>query len=779
MRSVAILQTWIMALSLAGQNIAGPSPDDADSPAVPQVIAVCEAVRPVSNVELAEIAPQVSRARALMDDGEVGADEALRLLLGPVANRASAPPQLPGGNTRQLAEYCLVAGQAMRRARTGSQSRARDFLNTALVLADSAGDAPLAARAAWEAALALAGGAPPSQSGFRRGNGSQTRSGTALASAVCDAADSNDETPRGQLKAAFACALNRSELAQDARLTALSGLRLARLERAHTPVGAALIAQGLAAAAKVSDRPARASLQRAFLLLACDVGLCAGPIATDAADAYAETLEGSDAASLAAIAGRMALAKGDGSAARASLRRAVFLESQSPLPQHLPQYLLYLADAEPEQAGEHVLAAYRALEQVRTVLMPVDPLTEESRFDLVVRPIFERAIGTTLQSAGDEAATLGQAQRIAEAYRSAELQNSLGAECVPLRNPITPADLRPGEILLYPLLLKDRLEVIYAIGGTGVGEGERRYHRMPPNRSVNREQVASLAQAMTASLSGESNDWETASRALYTALIAPFADKLQPGGTLVIVPDGPLRQISFAALMDNDGRFLMEQVQLAVVPSLSFAEPGTRDADPSIIAASLEKEMDLAVGRFSRLDGTADEAAMAAGGDGILLTDFDRASLAGALSKRQVSVLHLATHAAFNGRTERSFIVANGEAITLPELRAMLGSNRLRGQGLQLLVLSACETAVGDDDQAMGLAGAAVEAGAASALASLWEVSDAGTAALMEAFYTHYRAGAGRARALQMAQVELARGADEQWADPGIWSAFTLVGSWR
>ncbi|WP_439469319.1 CHAT domain-containing protein [Blastomonas fulva] len=457
----------------------------------------------------------------------------------------------------------------------------------------------------------------------------------------------------------------------------------------------------------------------------------------------------------------------------------MFLESQQPLPQHLPQYTLTLADAEPERAGEHVLAAYRALERVRTVLMPVDPLSEESRFDLVVRPVFERAIATTLAFAGDDANTLGQAQRIAEAYRSAELQNSLGAECVPLRNPVTPADLLPGEILLYPLLLEDRVELIYATGGQSTGAGERRYRRMPPDRSINRAQITALAQRMTASLSGESSDWEAASRALYAALIAPIADQLQAGGTLVIVPDGALRQISFAALMDANGTFLMERVQLAVVPALSFAAPGRRDVDPSIIAASLEKEMELAVGRFSRLEGTAAEAAMAAGSDGVLLTDFNRASLAGALARRPASVLHLATHAAFNGRTERSFIVANGEAITLPDLRAMLSANQLRGEALQLLVLSACETAVGDDDQAMGLAGAAVEAGASSALASLWEVDDAGTAALMEAFYRHYRDGVGRARALQMAQVDLARGLDGQWADPGIWSAFTLVGSWR
>ncbi|WP_373487678.1 CHAT domain-containing protein [Blastomonas sp.] len=586
------------------------SPRDAASPTVPQVITVCEAVRPVSNAVVAEIAPLANRARALMRGGEAGADDALRLLIGRVVGPTGDPAQTLGGNTRQLAEYCLVAGEAMRRARSGSQSRARDFLHTALVLADSADDAPLAARAAWEAALALAGGAPPSQSGLRRGSAAPTRSGTARSVAGCDAAGASDKASRGQLKAAFACALNRSELAQDARLTALSALRLARLEYANNSVGTARIAQGLAAAVRVADGSERAALQRAFLLLACDVGLCADPIAANGARAFAKTLGGSDAASLAAITGRIALANGEVSAARASLRRAVFLESQNPLPQHLPQYLLYLADAEPEQASEHVLAAYRALERVRTVLIPVDPVTEESRFDLMVRPVFERAISATLHGAGDEAAPIEQAQRIAEAYRSAELQNSLGAECVPLRNPVTPADLRPDEILLYPLLLEDRVELIYATGGAGSDGGERRYRRISPDRSINREQVATLAQRMTASLSGESDDWEAAARALYAVLIAPIASQLQPGGTLVIVPDGPLRKISFAALMDTDGRFLMEQVQLAVVPALSFAAPGTRDADPTIIAASLEKEMDLSVGRFSRLKGTADEAAV-------------------------------------------------------------------------------------------------------------------------------------------------------------------------
>ena len=744
---------------------------------LPDAITLCD--RPVLDLPAAALplaSERASRARSLLRGGDDGADAALELLLAPGDHPPSTLSAQDGGSSAaQLAEYCLVAGEAMRRARSGSQARAQDFLRTAQALAEQAGDRVLVARAAWEAALALAGGAPPAAPGTRR----RSAASAPLAPAPQGCAPADIEGQGRRLEAAFACALDRAVKADDPALIALSALRLARLEKARKADIAPRIALGLAASARV-DRPAdRAALHRALVMLACDAGLCTTDMVRDAVELYADLArqDAADAAMLAALQGRVALARGERKAAHAAIRRAIFLESQKALPQNLPQYALLLADAEPEpeRAGEHVIAAYRALERVRPVLMPVDPLTEESRFDLLVRPVFERAIGTTLAVAGSDTGTLDQAQRIAEAYRSAELQNSLGAECVPLRNPVTPADLKPGEVLLYPLLLEDRIELLYATGD----DRSRGYRRMPPDRSRNRASIGALAQRMTASLSGASSDWEAASRELHAALIAPMMPLLGPDATLIVVPDGPLRQISFAALMDAQGRFLMERARLAVVPALSFAAPGTRDTDPEIIAASLEKELDLPVGRFTRLEGTASEAAMAAGRDGVLLADFDRADLVAALAKRPASVLHLATHAAFNGRTERSFVVANGEAISLPELRAMLSANSLRGQGLQLLVLSACETAVGDDDQAMGLAGAAVEAGAASALASLWEVSDAGTAALMEAFYRHYRAGEGRARSLQLAQIELARGSDGQWTDPGIWSAFTLVGSWR
>jgi CHAT domain-containing protein len=114
----------------------------------------------------------------------------------------------------------------------------------------------------------------------------------------------------------------------------------------------------------------------------------------------------------------------------------------------------------------------------------------------------------------------------------------------------------------------------------------------------------------------------------------------------------------------------------------------------------------------------------------------------------------------------------------LSELRTLIAQNRTRGEELDLLVLSACETAVGDDEASMGLAGAAVQAGATSAIASLWQVNDAGTAELMRQFYGRYRDGRSKSEAIRDAQLALLDAGGEN-ANPNIWAAFTLLGAWR
>jgi CHAT domain-containing protein len=102
---------------------------------------------------------------------------------------------------------------------------------------------------------------------------------------------------------------------------------------------------------------------------------------------------------------------------------------------------------------------------------------------------------------------------------------------------------------------------------------------------------------------------------------------------------------------------------------------------------------------------------------------------------------------------------------------------RFRERGLELLALSACNTAAGDDRAALGLAGVALRAGARSALATLWPVNDEASAMLVSEFYTQIRdPTVSRAVALQRAQVKVLR--TRGYEHPVYWAPYVLVGSW-
>ena len=123
--------------------------------------------------------------------------------------------------------------------------------------------------------------------------------------------------------------------------------------------------------------------------------------------------------------------------------------------------------------------------------------------------------------------------------------------------------------------------------------------------------------------------------------------------------------------------------------------------------------MTLPAGSFRELEGTGEEArAAVAAAASAPAVPISRGPTWSALTREQVDVLHLATHAAFNGRSDRAFIVANGEVILLSELRQIVERQPHPRRQAGPLVLSACETAVGDDEASLGLAGAAVQAGA-------------------------------------------------------------------
>lgn len=717
-----------------------------------------------------------------------------------VAATASAEP-----DGQALARYCAAAGELMRLSPDGSQKQAKDYLLTAVREARDARAPRLAAESAYRLALvSVTGTAGPGVRGATRAR----RSGSAIASALrsaesADGASSvcsalSGAAPDSTLNSlmsmlALDCAAEIAEQAGQHDLAALASLRFGRFalswgDYSENPeelarLGREKVLAAIDQASLVADPGLRSELLSRLARTALELGTGANGELDAARAALAVAPDPRASGLLAELDSRLALRRGDRAAALAAAERAILAESARPLPVRLPQLYLLLGEIEPAVRQQHVANAYAALENLRPRLPRLDPLTEESVFALYMRDVFEAAADVQLAAAdrGEEGVRIARAQQIVEAFREAELQSAVGSECLAIRSAMNASELAANEVVLYPLLFPDRVELIYAVGGRP-GEGSR-FHRLAPSRESNRREIARLADALSGGLvRGDDNAWKPAARRLYDLLIAPVRKMVGEDATLTVIPDGPLRAVPFAALIAPDGRYIVEEMAVSVAPALAYSQPGAGSADGqrSIVAASLEREVSLPAGIFPALTGTSAEARLAAanGSPGAFVPDFTRAQLVAALSKRKINVLHLATHASFNGRSDRAFVVANGELIRLSELRDIIARDRVRGDTLDLLVLSACETAVGDDEGSMGLAGAAVQAGALSALASLWQVDDTGTARLMETFYRNYRLGRTRAQSLRDAQrAMIAAGGDA--ADPYVWAAFTLIGAWR
>ncbi len=165
-----------------------------------------------------------------------------------------------------------------------------------------------------------------------------------------------------------------------------------------------------------------------------------------------------------------------------------------------------------------------------------------------------------------------------------------------------------------------------------------------------------------------------------------------------------------------------------------------------------------------------------------LLVDraFLESSVDEAIERQPYTIMHLATHGQFKGNAEDSFLLTYDDKLNMTELRRLIGQGVFRDEPIELLTLSACQTAEGDDRAALGLAGVALRAGARSALATLWFINDQASAKLVLAFYPNLiRAKMSRATALQQAQLTLLKNErDRRYRHPYYWSAFLMLKTW-
>jgi CHAT domain-containing protein len=148
------------------------------------------------------------------------------------------------------------------------------------------------------------------------------------------------------------------------------------------------------------------------------------------------------------------------------------------------------------------------------------------------------------------------------------------------------------------------------------------------------------------------------------------------------------------------------------------------------------------------------------------------------LQEEPFSIVHIASHGQFDSDVKKTFVLTFDGKLTMDRLEQMVGRLRFRKDALELLTLSACQTAAGDDRAALGLAGIAIKAGARSALATLWSINDEASAELVSEFYRQLQNPAvSRARALQQAQLKLL--SNMRHEHPAYWAPFLLLNNWQ
>ena len=148
------------------------------------------------------------------------------------------------------------------------------------------------------------------------------------------------------------------------------------------------------------------------------------------------------------------------------------------------------------------------------------------------------------------------------------------------------------------------------------------------------------------------------------------------------------------------------------------------------------------------------------------------------MTYNRFEIVHLASHGRFSSQLQDTFIDTWEKPLNVTELVNLLQRSNPTGENaINLLILSACETAIGDQRAALGLAGMAVRSGAKSTLATLWSVNDEATAKFMGEFYQQFvTQKVSKAEALRQTQLALLK--DPWFKHPFYWGAYILVGDW-
>jgi CHAT domain-containing protein/Tfp pilus assembly protein PilF len=256
--------------------------------------------------------------------------------------------------------------------------------------------------------------------------------------------------------------------------------------------------------------------------------------------------------------------------------------------------------------------------------------------------------------------------------------------------------------------------------------------------------------------------------ALYNALITPLKPYLVTP-YLTIIPHGPLHYLPFAALSDGQ-RYLIDDYIISTLPSASVLPFIQANTGHPLTAPLILGNPDGTL-RFAEQEARA--VARLYGVQPLIGVQATKDALQKRV--REAGIVHLATHAVFDPNVPLASNIILAPNVTNTVHLEASEVYALDLHKADLVVLSACQTNLGDvsaGDEVVGLTRAFFFAGTPTVISSLWSVDDAASGLLMERFYTHLQAGMGKAEALRQAQIDVRA----QYPAPYYWAGFVLAG---
>ncbi|MEL6459149.1 MAG: CHAT domain-containing protein [Cyanobacteria bacterium J06621_15] len=435
------------------------------------------------------------------------------------------------------------------------------------------------------------------------------------------------------------------------------------------------------------------------------------------------------------------------------------------------------AQGEKNQAIHAYSEAVKGIESLRRDLVAVNSENSDMQFSFRkrVEPVYRQLVELLIQDVDKlppetKQQYLEKSRLLIEGLQQRELENFFRAACLTAtKQNIDSIDKKAA--VIYPIILDNSLEIIISLPGQPLK------HYGTKLSSAERIKIFKEVRQYLNPVF-KSTDILPSAQKIYDLLIRPAEKDLQKQNikTLVFVLDGRLRSLPMGVLHDGE-KYLIEKYNVALTPGLQLLP---------VSPISFEKRNTLTAGLavsrqgFSALPGVEKEIKQInqiVPSKTLLNERFSKNIIGKQIKNIPFSVIHFATHGQFSSKAKDTFVLTWDDKIQVNDFNNLLQKNNDK-EAIELLVLSACKTAKGDERAILGLAGIAVRSGARSTIATLWSVRDKSTSEMMTQFYRNLtQTNVSKAQALRQAQLSLLK--NPKYKHPYYWSPFILVGNWQ